>query len=69
MTNRHAVALTGPHSVLIGGIGDATAKETPPMGIIGAIVVVFAAKLLTGNGHRVGRSDAQDVSRIHSTGA
>jgi uncharacterized membrane protein YeaQ/YmgE (transglycosylase-associated protein family) len=53
MTDRHAVALTGPHSVLTAGIGDATAKGTHPMGIIAWIVVGaiagFIATFIMGN--------------------
>src|SRR5512140_3544981 len=52
MTDRHAVALTRPHSVLTAGNGDLTAKGTHPMGIIAWIVVGaiagFIATLILG---------------------
>jgi uncharacterized membrane protein YeaQ/YmgE (transglycosylase-associated protein family) len=53
MTDRHAQASAGPHSVLTAGIGDATAKGRHPMGIIAWIVVGaiagFIATFIMGN--------------------
>ncbi len=53
MTDRHAVASTGPHSVLTAEIGDATEVKEGRMGIIAWIVVGaiagFIATFIMGN--------------------